>query len=217
MPTTKLLLVRHGETDDNKSLIFQGQEGRGLNALGREQAACLAARLAGASRRPAALYASDLDRARETAEILGRALGLAPSLDPELREVRLGAWQGLSQDEVAARFPEEWEAWRGGLDGRRGGGESYAELGDRMERALGRIAAAHAGETVAIVSHGAAIKMAVARVLGLAVAGLRAFRVPANTGVTVLEREGDEEARLRLVVWNDAAHLHDAVLQAIDG
>lgn len=216
MPTTKLLLVRHGETDDNKSLIFQGQEGRGLNAQGREQAARLAARLAGGRGRPAQLYASDLERARETAEILGRALGLAPRLDPELREVRLGAWQGLSQDEVAARFPEEWEAWRRGLDGRRGGGESYAELGDRMDRALGRIAAAHAGETVAIVSHGAAIKMAVARVLGVAVAGLRAFRVPVNTGVTMLEREGDEDARFRLVVWNDAAHLHDAVLQAID-
>ena len=214
MPPTKLFLVRHGETDDNKNRVFQGQDGRGLNARGREQAALLAARLAGGRRRPGALYASDLDRARETAEILGRAIGLTPRLDPELREVFVGAWQGLSHDEVAARFPEEWEAWRRGVDLQRGGGESYAELGDRLEQAVALIAAAHAGGTAAVVSHGAAIKVFVGRVLGLGAAGLRALRVPANTGVTVVER--DEDGRFRLVVWNDVAHLHDAVLEAID-
>jgi probable phosphoglycerate mutase len=215
MTTTKLILVRHGETDDNKNRIFQGQSGRGLDAHGREQAARLAARLSGAQRRPVALYASDLERARETAEILGRALGLAPRLDPALREVSLGAWQGLSYEEVEARFPAEWEAWRRGVDLKRGGGESYAELGDRMERAAGRIADAHPGEAALVVSHGAAIKILVGRALGVGAPGLRAFRVPANTGVTVLEREDD--GRFRLVLWNDAAHLGDPVLEAIDG
>jgi probable phosphoglycerate mutase len=66
-----------------------------------------------------------------------------------------------------------------------------------------------------VVSHGAAIKIFVARTLGLGTPGLRAFRVPANTGVTIVERE--EDGRLRLAVWNDAAHLGDAVLEAIDG
>ncbi|MFT3763991.1 MAG: histidine phosphatase family protein [Minicystis sp.] len=215
MPSTKLLLVRHGETDDNRNLVFQGQDGRGLNARGRDQAARVAARFVAAAIRPAAIYASDLERARETADILGRALGLVPALDPDLREVFLGGWQGLSHSEVAARFPEEWAAWQRGEDLKRGSGESYAELGDRMLRAVGRAAEAHAGETLAIVSHGAAIKIFVARLLGLGTPGLRTFRVSANTGVTVVERGAD--GAYRLLVWNDVAHLHDAVAEAITG
>jgi probable phosphoglycerate mutase len=210
MPSTRLLLVRHGETDDNKNFVFQGQTGLGLNAHGRDQAARLAARLLGAARRPAALYASDLDRAVETAEILGRALGLTAQLDPGLREVFLGAWQGLTGKEVAARFPDEWAAWRRGEDLKRGGGESYAELGERVARSIDRAAAAHPGEAVVVVSHGAAIKSFVARVLGLGPQGMRAFRVPVNTGVTVVERDADGNDRL--AVWSDAAHLGDAVL-----
>jgi probable phosphoglycerate mutase len=213
MSPTKLLLVRHGETDDNKNQIFQGQDGRGLNAHGRDQAARLAGRLVAAGVGPTALHASDLERARETGEILGRALGLAPRLDPELREVFLGGWQGLSYAAVAARFPEEWAAWQRGDDLKRGGGESYADLGDRMARAVGRVADAHPGETAAIVSHGAAIKIFVARVLGLGTPGLRAFRVSTNTGVTVVERTPD--GVYRVLVWNDAAHLHDAVAEAL--
>jgi probable phosphoglycerate mutase len=217
MHSTKLILVRHGETDDNRNLVFQGQDGRGLNAHGRDQAARLAARLVAAAikARPAGLYASDLERARETAEILGRALGLTPRLDPDLREVFLGGWQGLSHTDVAARFPEEWAAWQRGEDLKRGGGESYAELGDRVARAVGRVADAHPGEAAVMVSHGAAIKIFVARVLGLSTAALRAFRVATNTGVTVVERT--TEGAYRLLVWNDAAHLHDVVVDALGG
>jgi probable phosphoglycerate mutase len=211
--TTRLLLVRHGETDDNRNLVFQGQLGLGLNDLGRRQAGLLAARLALAPDRPAVLVSSDLARARETAEILGAALGLSPTLDPGLREVYLGAWQGLSHAEIAARFPDEWAAWRAGRDIRRGGGETYAELAERVFRAVSALADAHPGRTSLVVSHGAALKGFVARVLGLASEGMRAFRVQANTGVTVVERD---EARVwRLLVWNDEAHLHDPVLKAL--
>lgn len=215
MVATKLILVRHGETDDNKNSVFQGQQGRGLNAIGRDQAARLAARLASANVRLAGLYASDLERAHETAGILGRALGLAPQLDPDLREVFLGAWQGLSHAEIAVRFPDEWASWQRGEDQRRGGGETYAELGDRVTRAVRRAAEAHPGETAAIVSHGAAIKIFVAQVLGLGTPGLRTFRVMHNTGVTVVERGA--EGAFRLLVWNDVAHLHDAVQEALAG
>jgi probable phosphoglycerate mutase len=209
MSKTRLLLVRHGETDDNRNLVFQGQLGLGLNALGREQAALLGARLARGALRPAALVASDLDRARETAEILGLALDLVPALDPDLREVYLGTWQGLTFTEIAARFPDEWSAFRAGRDVRRGGGETYAELGVRVSRALTAVADAHPGQTSLVVSHGAALKSFVARVLGLGSEGMRAFSVQSNTGVTVVERN---EGLWRLLVWNDDAHLQDAVL-----
>jgi broad specificity phosphatase PhoE len=215
MPKTTLLLVRHGETDDNKNLVFQGQLGRGLNALGRDQAARLAARLVRAVVRPSALYASDLDRAHETAAILGGALGLEPALDADLREVYLGTWQGLAHAEIAARFPDEWAAWRAGRDIRRGGGETYAELGERMARALGRIARTHEGSAVLVVSHGAALKSFAGTVLGIGAEGQRAFRVQQNTGVTVVERR--DGSPFRLMTWNDAAHLEDAVLEALGG
>lgn len=213
MRPTKLLLVRHGETEDNKNLVFQGQDGSGLNARGRDQAARLAARFVSSKIHPAALVSSDLDRAKETADILGRAIGLEATLDPDLREVFLGAWQGLNHEQIAARFPDEWAAWQRGEDVRRGGGETYADLGDRMTRAIDRITAAHAGKVAAVVSHGAAIKIFVARVLGLGTEGLRTFRVASNTGVTVVERS--PEGAARLLVWNDASHLGDAVAEVI--
>jgi probable phosphoglycerate mutase len=213
----RLLLVRHGETDDNKNLVFQGQEGAELNARGRDQAARLGARLARASVRPAALYTSDLARARETAEIVGRALGLEPVLDEGLREIYLGAWQGLSHTEIAQRFPDEWAAWRAGDDIRRGGGETYAELDARMARSMDRIAAAHAGAAALVVSHGAALKTFAGHVLGMrpgCATWLRSFRVQENTAVSVVDRDAEG---YRIVAWNDAAHLHDAVLEALGG
>jgi probable phosphoglycerate mutase len=209
MIRSRLFLVRHGETDDNRNGVFQGQLGLGLNDVGREQAARLAARLASAPERPAALYASDLSRARETAEVIGATLGLSPVLDPDLREVYLGGWQGLSYAEITQRYPDEWTAWRNGVDVRRGGGETYAELGERVSRSILSIAEAHAGATAVVVSHGAALKSFVARVLGLGSVGMRAFRVQGNTGVSVVERD---EGFFRLLVWNDEAHLHDVLL-----
>jgi probable phosphoglycerate mutase len=210
MQTTKLLLIRHGETDDNQRRVFQGQSGRGLNARGRDQATRLAARFERVGLRAAALYCSDLERAQETADLLSGTLKLAPTADPALREVHVGAWQGLGYDEIAARYPEEWAAWRGGVDFKRGGGETYAELGDRVTAAIDRIASAHAGETVAIVSHGAAIKVFVGRVLGLDTLALRRYRVAENTGVTLVVRDGEVDT---LAIWNDASHLDDPLIE----
>jgi len=213
MEKARLLLIRHGQTEDNHRGVFQGQRGSGLNARGREQATLLGARLARAGIGVHALYSSDLQRARETAEILGQALRLEPSADPDLREVSMGAWEGLTRAEIQVRFPDEWSAWQAGVDIRRGGGETYAELGARLTRALERIADRHAGATAAIVSHGAAIKTFTARVLGVATGQVRAFQVPTNTGVCLIERAAD--GQFRLIVWNDAAHLGDALAAAL--
>jgi len=210
MAKTKLLLIRHGETDDNHRRVFQGQGGHGLNARGREQATLLAARFARVGLRASALYCSDLARAQETADLLAGTLKLQPIADPALREVHVGAWQGLGYEEIAVNFPEEWEAWRRGVDFKRGGGETYAELGVRVAGSLSGIAAAHAGETVVIVSHGAAIKVFVGRVLGLDAVGLRRYRVASNTGVTLVEREGEVDT---LLIWNDASHLEDPLIE----
>ncbi|MFO0756867.1 MAG: histidine phosphatase family protein [Byssovorax sp.] len=213
MLATRILLIRHGQTDDNKNLVFQGQGGRGLNAEGRAECQRLAERLAGMGAKLDAIFCSDLTRARESAEIVAAPLGLSPVADEGLREVYLGSWEGLAHQEIASRFPEEWAAWQRGLDIRRGGGETYAELGDRMVAAVDRIAGGAHGGRLGIVSHGGTIKVFVARVLGVGVASLRSFQVAANTSVSVVERR--EDGRYRLLVWNDVSHRGDALAEAL--
>jgi 2,3-bisphosphoglycerate-dependent phosphoglycerate mutase len=161
---TTLLLARHGETDWNSERRWQGHADRPLNARGREQAHELAESLAG--RRIDAIYASDLLRARETAEIVGAELGLPVTLDRNLREVDVGEWSGLVHTEIESRYPEGFRRWQQGLHGWVGG-ESYDEMGERVVRALVSIAARHPGETVFVVSHGGAIRACQATAAGL--------------------------------------------------
>ena len=99
--STVLHLARHGETDDNANKVFQGQRGAGLNARGRAQAERLAARVAPSID---TIVSSDLQRARETAAIVAAAVKTEVVLDEGLREVDVGAWTGLSYEEVAAKF-----------------------------------------------------------------------------------------------------------------
>lgn len=197
--------ARHGQTADNAARIFQGQAGSGLDRIGRAQAARLAERIRRAP--PDAIVSSDLTRAVETARYVAEACGVSVELDRGLREVDVGAWTGKSYDEIAALFPEEWAAWEAGLDVRRGGGETYAELAARVDQTIDRIAARYAGaeRRVVVVSHGGAIKSWIAKLLGVSTAGLRALAGITNAALTVVER--DARGRYRLRSWNDAAHL----------
>jgi len=198
-----LLLARHGETDDNARKVFQGQGGGNLNARGRAQAERLGARLA---RSIDLIVSSDLARAHETAEHVARASGASVVLDRALREVDVGAWTGLSYEDVAARFPEEWSAWRTGLDVPRGGGETYTGLAARITGALDRIARDHAGKRVLVVSHGAALRTAVCVALGLPPRWTSPLEGMHNTALTTLRFE---EEKPHLVTYNDIAHLDD--------
>ena len=101
---TLLYFARHGETDDNARLVFQGQTGKGLNARGRAQARRLAERMK--KGRITTIVASDLERAEETARIVGLACELVHSVDPDLREVDVGRWSGKSHEEIADLYPE---------------------------------------------------------------------------------------------------------------
>jgi broad specificity phosphatase PhoE len=199
---TKIVFVRHGQTADNLAGVFQGQSGRGLDETGRTQAARLAARLQG--RRFAALVTSDLERAAETARILGDSIGLTPVVDRAFREIDVGGWAGLTADEARLRFPEEHAAWRDGKDVRRGGGESYSEVAARIENATLAVAPQHQDGTVLIVSHGTAIRSFTARVVGAPAQASRAWPVMTNCGMTVFSLDA---TLFRLLAWNDAAHL----------
>lgn len=211
---TKLLFVRHGETLNNRLRIFQGQSGAGLTEKGREQAGLLAERLRATRAKFSALYTSDLERAAETASILGKVLGLVPKPHPGLREVALGRWEGLHEDEIKAAMPEQWAAWRNGEDIARGGGERLADVTARMAQAADEIANEHASRTVLVVSHGAAIKSFAAHVLSTQTTRLRALRPVSNTGACLFER--NREGGYSLVVYNDTTHLGDALQAALE-
>jgi broad specificity phosphatase PhoE len=150
---TTLLLVRHGETDWNAAGRLQGQTDRPLNAYGREQSKALAERLAADDGDIAAIYASDLARARETAEIIGKRLGLPVVLDPDLREKDWGTWEGLTSEE---RLAVELE------------GESTEAHRERTVRAVERIVERHPGQQVVVVTHGGSLRRIQAAVCGFA-------------------------------------------------
>ncbi len=158
MPT-RIVLVRHGETDWNRENRFQGHADPPLNDLGRSQALVLAGHLA--SEPFAAAYTSPLRRAVETAAILARELGLDPIETASLKEVDVGSWSGLTRDEVEARFPTGYERW---LEYGHGwdDGESYDELGARVSSELLRIGELHRGQRVLAVTHGGPIRSALA-------------------------------------------------------
>ena len=156
-----ILLARHGETDDNAPPArVQGRRDVPLNDRGRDQARRLAVAVAG--ERPRTLGASPLARARETAEIVGAELGLAPRLDERLVESDRGTWEGRLLDDVRRDDPELWAAWRrAGADFRFPGGESLAEHLERVSAALDEIVAD--GGPALVICHGGTIRCAFAR------------------------------------------------------
>ena len=206
---TLLYFARHGETDDNAHLVFQGQGGKGLNARGRAQARRLAERMHKA--RITTIVSSDLQRAEETSRIVGHACDVVHSVDADLREVDVGHWTGKSHERIAELYPEEWAAWSAGLDLRRGGGETYGELAIRIEKAVARIVAMDARDPILVVSHGGSIKSYVAKLLGVSTDGMRALAGVGNCGLTIVEH--DSRGRLRLHAWNDTAHLEGLLVE----
>jgi len=156
---TTLVLVRHGETDWNRDNRFQGHADPPLNDTGRAQAQVLAANLGAVTF--TAAYTSPLRRARETADVLGAALGLTPVVDASLMEVDVGSWSGLTRTEVEARFPAGFARWLHGCHGW-DDGETNDDLGARVVAGLLRIGATHPDMTVLAVTHGGPIRSALA-------------------------------------------------------
>ena len=162
----RIVLFRHGRTAHNADGRIQGQLDIELDDLGRAQAVAAAAVLAAAD--PVVLLSSDLARARDTAEPLGAAAGLTPVLDVRLRELNLGAWQGLTGEQARAQFPAEHAAWRAGRDVPRGGGETYRDAGDRAAACLlEQLPGVPAGGTLVAVTHGGTAKAALGVLLEL--------------------------------------------------
>ena len=168
MTAARVVLWRHGRTAYNHEHRFQGQLDIPLDDVGVAQAEAaavlLAARLSGTG--PVRLITSDLSRAWMTADALAARLGVVAERDPALREIFSGAWEGLSRDEIDARWPDDHAAWRRGEDVRIGGGETRSEAARRTVNAILAAVADLDGGTLVAVSHGASLRGAVALLLG---------------------------------------------------
>lgn len=178
--SNEVLLVRHGETDDNAAARFQGRRDTLLNERGREQARALAQKLRGEGLR--ALYTSPLQRASATAQILGDVLGLEAIADERLMEADAGDWSGRLIADVTAAAPEQWARWRAADPTFRfPGGESVAEQTARVSAALAAVAAGPLPAVV--VTHGGSIRAvgAVERPPGGSIGNCALFRLPAVT------------------------------------
>lgn len=154
-----LLLARHGETSWNSEARWQGHTDIALNERGRAQAAALAARL-----RPFGVghvFTSDLERARETAAIVARLLPVpALTVDPRLRERGFGAFEGLTRDECAARFPDIWAAYEADRRVMPPGSEPHDQVIERLRAGVeGAAAAARADAPALVVGHGGALRL----------------------------------------------------------
>jgi broad specificity phosphatase PhoE len=160
---TQLCLVRHGQTDWNIEGRYMGQSDVPLNQVGRDQAYSLARQLQG--RQFAAVYTSDLARASETADIIASSLGLPVVCDVRLREINQGQWEGQLVEIIKSRYARLW--LQRSLDPaglRPPGGETVAEVAQRIQAALDEISHLHPGLSVLIVSHGLALATALCKV-----------------------------------------------------
>jgi broad specificity phosphatase PhoE len=177
-------LARHGETNDNVEPIrAQGFTDTPLNEAGRGQAHELAERVAADGF--VSLWSSDLSRARETAQIVGRAIGLEPRLDARLREGARGRWEGRLFVDIAREEPERYAAWRrAGPDFRFPGGESLLEQQQRVTASLDDVE--RTGELPAlVVCHGGSIRVVLCTRDPRGLDAFQEFRVP-NVAVVPL-------------------------------
>ena len=199
----ELIVIRHGETDWNRQHRFQGQIDVPLNATGLLQAHRLAQRLSDEAFD--VVVASDLQRARTTAEAATADRAIDVQVEPLWREQAFGVLEGLDVPTIVKRHPDLWAQWvrHEAHFALPGGGESVREFHDRIWHALDQLVQRHAGARVAVFTHGGVLDMLWRGAQGLPLDGPRVCDIP-NTGINHLRwRDG----KVQIVRWADAAHL----------
>jgi len=200
----RVYFIRHGETEWNALMKFQGQTDVPLSDRGRRQAELLGKRLAGEKFK--GFYASDLKRAYETAEIISNHHGLPIETVPELRELNFGAWEGLTNKEISTSFAEELKRWWDKpLSTRIPGGETLGEMVERSVAAIKKIVERHNGENVVVVSHGGAIRSIIGSVLEMDLNKYWRLRLD-NACLNIIDFPVWEKGILML--FNDCSHLN---------
>lgn len=203
----RLILVRHGQTEWNAGGRYQGQSDVALSALGRKQASILAENFP--SKRLDAVYASDLERARETAECVAQKFGVSVQLEKAFRELSFGDWEGLTYREISSRWPKEAEKLFTAPDELKiPHGESFQMLQKRALERINELHEAHNGQTVAVFAHGAINKTILAGLMHIPLHYLWSLRQD-NTAVNILRLDGEY---VMVELLNSTAHLGEDVV-----
>ncbi len=211
MNTTRICIVRHGETDWNLERRLQGQLDTNLNAAGRAQAEATARGLA--QHAFTALYSSDLMRTMQTAMVMAERLALNVHPEPGLRERHYGVFQGLTATELARDYPEAHARFlTRDPDYDFDHGESLRNFATRVTQTVERIASHHAGQTLLLLTHGGVLDIVYRRITGRDLSGPRDFPVP-NAALNWIEVEPQG---WRLLEWADRSHLQRTLEQAVE-
>ncbi|MEU1844425.1 bifunctional RNase H/acid phosphatase [Micromonospora sediminicola] len=204
---TRLILVRHGETERTVQKRYSGRGDVPLTERGRAQARATAARVAELAPSVAAVVSSPLSRCVATAEAVAARVGEPPvRTDDDLIECDFGIWEGRTFAEVRQGWPGELDAWLASTRVAPPQGESFTEVAERTGRAVDRLRSAYPGETVVVVSHVSPIKLVLRDALAAGDAFLHRLYLD-TAGVSVLDLYPDGGVAVRLV--NDTAHLRN--------
>jgi probable phosphoglycerate mutase len=204
-PPTRLILVRHGETEFTQQRRYSGRGDVPLSPYGVAQAEATAVRVAALAPAVSAVVSSPLSRCTRTARLIARATGGPPvSLDEDLIECDFGAWEGLTFGEVRERWPDALTAWLADPTVAPPDGESFRRVATRVARAVNRLRERPAGETVVVVSHVSPIKLLLRDALAAGDALLhRLYLDPAGVSVVDLWEDGGVAVR----AINETGHL----------
>lgn len=204
---TTLYLIRHGQTDNNIYGGFNGtRSNQPLNATGRKMAAALTPAFADIPLD--AIYTSPLKRAMATAEGVRGGRQIPMIIDPDIREIDFGVWDGTAYLDSKRKYPQEMRRWHRDLAHfiAPGGSESAHDVSVRMFRAVLRILRAHRGGTVALVSHGCALDFWLTHALGMPIQSFHKIAGLYNTAYGVVEIEDDGHFTVK--EWNKREHYH---------
>ncbi|TVT55787.1 bifunctional RNase H/acid phosphatase [Amycolatopsis rhizosphaerae] len=206
---TRMLLVRHGQTELSVDRRYSGRRDVLLTELGRQQAAAVAKRLAGMAGvvvdgEPAPILSSPLSRAKQTAQAVADAVGGRVETHPLLVETDFGEWEGLTFAEASQRDPELHARWIRDLTVAAPGGESFARVEQRVARLRDELVETYAGRTIVVVSHVTPIKSLLRLALDAGPSVL--FRLHLDlASLSIVEFYPDGNASVRLA--NDVCHL----------
>lgn len=205
---TRFIVVRHGQSEGNAKEEFHGQYNSDLTEFGHKQAECTAEYVDRYT--IDAIYSSDIRRAYSTAKHTSDRRGLPIHADEGLREIFAGKWEQMKFVDIPEHYPEEYRIWSQDIaHAHLPGGESVAEMAERVNAAFERIAAENAGKTVYIATHATPIRAMRCKWMGLPLTEMQQMKWVPNASVTVVEYDGDQR---RILCVGEAAHLQEAGL-----
>ena len=156
---TKILLVRHGQSEANNLNVFAGNYDIELTELGHRQAQCTAKYIT-ENYKVDRVYASDLKRAYKTAEYIAEAVGQNVIANKSFREISAGKWEGVKFDVILEKYKDDWEKWRTDLGNARcTDGETVRELAERVCNALKKVAEENDGKTIVVGTHATPVRV----------------------------------------------------------